>query len=116
MTGIPRSSRRAVAQRSQEVCERCSRPLFGIIADIHHRRPRGMGGTSNPAIHEPANLLALCRSCHRWVEEHRTEALEQGWLISQHDPRAPEEVPIYAEAAWWVIDDEWHEYDFSVPF
>lgn len=59
---------------------------------IHHRKPRGMGGTRDPLVNSPSNLVLLCGSgtegCHGWVESHRTEAREAGWLVSQHaDPR-----------------------------
>ncbi|MDN5687780.1 MAG: helix-turn-helix domain-containing protein [Brachybacterium sp.] len=47
-----------------------------------------MGGTRDESINSPANLVLLCQACHGWVETFRTEAREQGWLVSQHaDPR-----------------------------
>ena len=55
--------------------ERCAAWLANTPADIHHRRPRRMGGTSNPEIHQPANLVVVCRTCHRWIEENRQLAL-----------------------------------------
>lgn len=46
-----------------------------------------MGGTSDPAINLPSNLVLLCGDCHREVESHRLAAASQGWLIgSQSDP------------------------------
>lgn len=116
MSKVPGGNRRTVLARSAGLCERCARWLANIPADIHHRRPRGMGGTSKPEIHQPANLLALCRDCHRWVEENRALALEQGWLISQHDTREPYEIPIYAHGSWYLVNLEWHPYDIPIPF
>ena len=110
---IPKASREAVSARCGGQCERCrAHPTV----DLHHRRPRGMGETKNPDIHIPANLTALCRDCHGWVESNRKVALEQGWLISQHDTREPYEIPIYTHGSWYLINPEWHPYDFTIPF
>lgn len=59
---------------------------------IHHRRPRGMGGTSRPDAHNPSVLVLLCRACHAHVESHRTDALDRGLLLPQsciHTNAAP---------------------------
>ena len=58
---------------------------------IHHRRPRGMGGSSLEASGHPSNGLTLCGSgttgCHGWVESHRRQALADGYLLEQwQDP------------------------------
>ena len=48
-----------------------------------------MGGSSDPATNSPANLVLLCRDCHRWVESHRSAARMSGWLVPQgQDPAA----------------------------
>jgi hypothetical protein len=70
-------------------CFRCGAALrwdergFGWSA--HHRKPRGMGGSSNPKLGEVSNLLILCGSgtsgCHGWVESNRSEAGSLGYLI-----------------------------------
>ena len=78
MSAIPAGNRRTVLTRSEGLCERCAAWLANTPADIHHRRPRRMGGTTNPEIHQPANLVVVCRTCHRWIEENRQLALEQG--------------------------------------
>lgn len=48
-----------------------------------------MGGTRDPRINDPRNLVALCGSgttgCHGWIESHRELALAQGWLIASLD-------------------------------
>lgn len=79
----------AFFEREQEACFRCGRPLRfedrGIGWSAHHRKPRGMGGTSDPRIGNIANLLVLCGSgvtgCHGWVESHRAIAEHFGYLI-----------------------------------
>ncbi|NEW42757.1 HNH endonuclease [Nocardia cyriacigeorgica] len=88
-TGPQPQVRLLVAARSGGCCERCACALPIGGGDVHHRKPRRMGGTSDPQINAPTNLVALCRSCHDWIESHRTRALADGWLIpSTGDPAA----------------------------
>lgn len=66
---------------------------------MHHRIPRGMGGTRWAGIHSPALLVLLCgdgtTGCHGWIESHRAEALRMGWLMSRHLFQIdPEDVPL----------------------
>lgn len=87
-TGPDVDTREKVRWRDKDRCRRCGKSTW----QIHHRKPRGMGGTRDPLVNSPANLVLLCGSgttgCHGWVEQHRTEARQQGWLVSQHaDPR-----------------------------
>jgi 5-methylcytosine-specific restriction protein A len=84
-TGPALLVRQVVRHRAGGRCERCGRRG----GEIHHRRPRGMGGSSDPATNGLANLVLLCRPCHRWVESHRCAARAAGWLVWQgHDPAA----------------------------
>lgn len=60
---------------------------------LHHRQPRGMGGTSRTAVHSLAVLLQACGhgtiGCHGWVEHNRSEALRRHLLVPQGlDPAA----------------------------
>lgn len=74
-----------IRKRAKYKCEACG--LSEGRMDIHHRRPRGMGGTSDPAANLPSNLVLLDRDCHMWFESNRTKALGAGWLVLQgHDP------------------------------
>jgi len=60
-------------------CEVC-----GAVSqlDQHHVRPKGMGGSKDPAIEAPENKITLCRTCHRNIHEG-------GWLLqrSEHELR-----------------------------
>ena len=52
--------------------------------DVHHRTPRGMGGTRNPLIYfGMTNLITLCRSCHSEIERNvnREEAFRDGYIV-----------------------------------
>ena len=44
------------------------------MLDVHHIKSRGMGGSSDLAIHSPDNLITLCRyhhdCAHRKVKGH----------------------------------------------
>lgn len=52
---------------------------------VHHRTPRGMGGSKNPAINSTENLLLLSGTgttgAHGWVESNRAQALAYGLLV-----------------------------------
>lgn len=99
MTGPSPTVRRLVVERDGG-CLRCG----GEATNIHHRRPRGMGGTRDPAVNAPSNLVALCGSgttgCHGWIESHRAQALADGWLVSRWGD--PAKVPIFVrgERIW----------------
>ena len=90
--------RSQVLDRDEFCCVRCG-AYVGPFGDysIHHRRPRGMGGTKRPESNLPANLLTLCGSgttgCHGEVESNRTAAVADGFLVSQHAD--PEVIPVH---------------------
>ena len=88
-TGPDFWTRQVVAARFGNRCVRCGRS--GVT--IQHRKPRGMGGSKDPAINQPSNLLWVCGNgttgCHGHMESRRTEAYEHGWLLADRaDPTA----------------------------
>jgi 5-methylcytosine-specific restriction protein A len=71
---------------------------------IHHRRARGMGGSTDPEANLPANLIYVCAACHAFIESHRTWALEMGYLVRQGT--RPSTVPIaYRHDVVYLTDD-----------
>lgn len=88
--------------RDNEACFRCGRGLRwedrGMGWSMHHRRPRSMGGTKTAWVGMAANALTLCGSgttgCHGWVESHRDEAFEDGYLISANSGQIAEDVAV----------------------
>jgi 5-methylcytosine-specific restriction protein A len=84
---------RAVALRRDRSCRRCAHPT---ATDVHHRIARGMGGTSDPERHHITRLVSLCRSCHRWVHDHPTDATREGWTVRRGGDCAV--IPIRTEA------------------
>lgn len=76
---------------------------------IHHRRPRGIGGSRREDTNLPSNLLSLCAPCHDYIESHRAEALENGWLLHQGvDP--PSVAVLVAHGSRWVYLNDEAEY------
>lgn len=91
-TGPDAATRDAVYERDAFRCVFCT---GGTSLQIHHRRPRGMGGSRDPQTNSLANLLLLCEDCHAWVESHREQALELGLLVRQGvDPAS---VPVWLD-------------------
>ena len=101
MTGFPPKVREQITRRASGMCEIC---FFYAAEHIHHRRPRGVGGSKAPDTNTAANGLALCTECHSWVESNRTKALELGWLVRQgHNPA---EMPVWIGWRWVLLCDD----------
>ena len=60
--------------------------------DRHHVIPKRMGGRTDPTIHDEANLMTLCRSCHRNLHEGRWELIRSKDEISVLDKSSGEQV------------------------
>ncbi|WP_431976103.1 HNH endonuclease [Micromonospora haikouensis] len=74
---------------------------------IHHRRPRGMGGTRRADAHALHNLMLLCGTgvvgCHGWTETERTAARQRGLLV--HQDADPATVPVVLASGRVVLLD-----------
>ncbi len=89
-----------VVQRDGWACVFCGLDISGRERgrdwSIHHRIPRGMGGSKDPRLSLPANLVVLCGSgvtgCHGGVESYREGARARGLLL--HRIEDPTEVPV----------------------
>jgi len=82
-----RSTRAAVDTRSGGRCEYCrARPA----RDMHHRRGSGVGGRWHPA-----NILHLCRKCHRFITDHPGWAHSLGLRLKEAED--PGERPVTRE-------------------
>lgn len=111
ITGPDAGTRLGVVQRANWKCERCG-TLVPQSISVHHRTPRGMGGTRDQNINAPSNLVLLCGSgttgCHGWIESHREAARELGWLV----PRGfnSTEIPIIENTGRaWLLDDDFNK-------
>lgn len=103
MTGFaPAVRQQIVARAAGGWCERCGH--YAMYGQIHHRRPRGMGGSTAVDTNTAANGLWLCGKCHAHVESHRAYALLNGYLVRQgHDPAG---VPVRVHGDWVLLNDE----------
>lgn len=90
-----------VLERAQGKCELCG--LRASSYQLHHRRPRGMGGSKRTETGAAANALLLHPKCHTWVERNRKEAMNYGFLVSQWDE--PKDIPVYRARQWVLLSD-----------
>lgn len=97
----------ALRERCGLRCERCATPFtHSNGGDPHHRRPRGMGGSSETGTNRLGNLVGICRPCHDHIESHRARSLAEGWLVPQgRDPRS---VPVLSQlhGGWVLLSDD----------
>src|SRR5439155_14360395 len=60
--------------------------------DRHHVRARGMGGSKDPTVHANANIMTLCRSCHRNIHEGGWELQRSAAMVRVVDTRTGQEI------------------------
>lgn len=88
MTGFSEAAASTIRLRSGNRCERCG----GTDAlQIHHRSPRGMGGSHRAGaqrVNQVSNGVRLCQHCHHWAESNRSAAGADGLLIARDEDPA----------------------------
>lgn len=101
---ITKATTELLLERSGGICEICARRPG---SNRHHRRPRGLGGSSRPDTDLISNLIMVCGSgsvsgCHGYLETHRTESLISGLLVRQavDDVAA---VPVHLACGWVLL-------------
>lgn len=90
-----------VRDRAGGLCEVCG---FAEMQQVHHRKPRRMGGTRDPQINAASNLLGLCALDHALVESRRERAIDEGHVVSSYGD--PSVIPVLYRGTWRVLDDE----------
>lgn len=105
-TGPSSAQADLVSARAGGVCE----AMFvddcnGRAEQMHHRRPRGMGGTRKEDVNSPASIVHICLPCHTSIESHRLVARERGFLISQHDSSPASHIPVWRRGERVLLDD-----------
>lgn len=99
-------TRDTVLSRDRFACVVCGLSVQAKHGSVHHRRPRGMGGTKKKDT--PANLITVCgdgtKGCHEWIEMNRAEATEYGYLVSARETPKLMEVK-YWDDNWYLLDD-----------
>lgn len=108
---IPTAVRARVLERDGMTCLRCGASVEHGPRSIHHRQPRGMGGTRSPGAHRLSLLVLVCGSgttgCHGEIESWRAQATTLGWLISKFEPADPQTIALHLETGEqvWLHDD-----------
>lgn len=102
---IPAANRRLVYERASGHCERCC--MTTTVPHLHHRRPKGLGGSSAPDRHAVSNLAHLCPTCHREVHANPRMSAEDGWIVPRSSGLAPAAVPVVnlLGSSAWLSDD-----------
>ena len=95
-----------VVAREDRNCAVCGLRIDGK-GQIHHRKPRRMGGSGN-RLDTLSNMVLLHPSCHlQHVEQHRTRAHQNGWLLTANQD--PESTPLmYMLNGWVYLTDDGH--------
>lgn len=105
-------------ERSGGHCEITGQTLDPETFDAHHRRPKGMGGTSKPDKDWLTNLLALTPAIHNGgpqsVHGRTTWSRPRGYLLPKDTPWAGM-VPVLLLGRRWVMLGEEGGY-FDAPY
>ncbi|MFI6510040.1 HNH endonuclease [Streptosporangium sp. NPDC050855] len=108
-TGPSAAVRKAVMLRDQETCVVCGVIVTDRVRSIHHRRNRGMGGSSDPRINDVTNLVVACgdgtSGCHGLLTERPWEldAEKHGWIIGRNSIADPALVPVLVAWLGWCL-------------
>ena len=110
-TGFPPKVRQLILERAGREndwvrCERTGIWEHVELIQVHHRIPRGSGGTSRPEVNQAANGIAITLNEHAWIESNRTAAGELGLLISKLSGEQPCDVPVLLHHGWVLLDNE----------
>lgn len=87
-TGPSTTVRSQIQARARMRCERCGRNLTWEGGQIHHRKPRQMGGTRDQKTNSMENLVFICSGCHSEIESNRDDSYRDGWLVHSWDDPA----------------------------
>lgn len=92
-----------IKNRAHGSCEVCGFTI-GYSAQIHHRKPRGMGGSKSEQSGSISNGLFIHPKCHAQIESNRQKASSLGYLIYQIDD--PENVPVKLWYGWHYLNND----------
>ncbi|MGI5223012.1 hypothetical protein [Nocardia sp. CA-290969] len=106
--GFSPKVRAGVAERSKGLCEL---DACGPAGHIHHRAPRGRGGSQLEWINRAANALHVSARCHDRIERNRADAVANGWLILRNGQATAVETAVLYRGRWAHLTD----YGLVVP-
>jgi 5-methylcytosine-specific restriction endonuclease McrA len=104
---VQEAARRIVRERDGSRCQMCGLNILGGDGAIHHRIPKGMGGSA--LLESPANLVTLCGTgnadkCHGKAHRNPEWARNHGWIVSRS--LDPADIPVDMWDGWFLLDDE----------
>jgi 5-methylcytosine-specific restriction protein A len=99
-TGPNAATRQLVYERDGFSCCHCG-DADGPF-QVHHRRPRGLGGSRREDTNSPSNLLLVCERSHREIESKRDVSRAFGFLVRQGDD--PATVPVRTVNGWVLLN------------
>lgn len=105
------ATRTKIKERADNRCEVCG--LRMERGQIHHRRPRGMGGTRRPDASSPSNGLYVHLHCHNMIESNRRRAAYLGWLVGWG--RLVEEAEVRLWDGWFLLTPDGGRLPVPVP-
>ena len=103
-TGPSPAVRALVWERDSGCCVRCGLRGGDHVWPphaLHHRRPRGAGGSRLEDTNSPANLVTVCSPCHDWIESQRMLAGVHGLLL--HQASDPGAIAIRYRGRWVLL-------------
>ena len=88
-------ARSLVRTRDGHQCQMCGQSIVDRPSALHHRKPKGMGGSA--LLESPQNLIRLCGSgnadgCHGIAHGNPSFARDNGWILWRI--QNPAEVPV----------------------
>lgn len=92
------TTRVAVQERSNGVCERCD---ASRATDMHHRKNRSQSGKWHPA-----NIMHLCRLCHVEITSEPKKSTQAGWTVQEREN--PADVPVVYRGRRALLNDQCH--------
>lgn len=100
------TTRKAVKERSGEVCELCSMPAV----QMHHRRNRSQLGKWHPA-----NIIHVCVACHHIIGANPSWSSEHGYTVLSHEDPASKAVLLTCGWVCLTDDGTYRTYDDFIP-
>ena len=114
-TGPDAATRALLEARDGGVCVVCGQP--GSDWDpltTHHRKNRGAGGSKNPGINRPTNLLRVHASINQAFEDSNPNYYANGWKL--RDVRdAPTTPVLYPDGRWFLLDEQGNRTETDPP-
>lgn len=100
------AARSLVRARDQHLCQMCGQSIVDRPSAIHHRIPKGMGGSA--LLERASNLIRLCGNgnadgCHGKAHGNPHWARNHGWIVSRNFD--PAEIPVDTFDGWVLLDD-----------